>query len=87
MAEFDLFIFFRTALVIFATVYSVLMFSSGIWRLVDVFGGGDPKKQMLRLYMSYQLLTIRLSPVRGELIQITLWLILLVCIWRAHSLI
>jgi len=87
MADFDLFIFFRTALVIFATTYSVLMLSSGIWRLVHLFGGQDAKMQMLRLYASYQLLTIRLTPVRDELTQIALWLILLVCVWRLHSLI
>jgi hypothetical protein len=85
MADFDLFILFRSALVIFATIYSVLLTVSGMWRLVRVFAGADPKKQMLRLYLSYQLLTIRLAPVRSELIQIALWLTLLVGIWRLHS--
>jgi hypothetical protein len=67
MAEFDLFILFRMTLVVFLTVYSALTLSSGIWRLVTLFSGSDPQKQMLRLYASHQLLTIRLAPVRGEL--------------------
>ena len=87
MAEFDLFIFFRTTLVIFLTTYAALMLGSIVHRLVSLFGGEDPKKQTLRLYVSYQLLAIRLTPVRGELLQIALWLTLLVCIWRLHSLI
>ena len=87
MAEFDLFIFFRTTLVIFLTTYAALMLGSVVGRLVSLFGGEDPQKQSLRLYVSYQLLTIRLTPVRGELLQIALWLALLVGIWRLHALI
>jgi hypothetical protein len=87
MDGFDLFIFFRTTLLIFATTYSVLMLSSGIWRVVRLFGGENPRKQMLRLYVSYQLVTIRLRPVRGELLQLALLLVMLVCIWRLHALI
>ncbi len=87
MPEFDLFIFFRTTLVIFLAIYSALILSSTVWRLTTLFTGDDPKKQMLRLYVSHQLLTIRLKPVRGELLQIVFWFLILVCLWRLHRLI
>ena len=87
MATFDLFILFRTLLVIFLTIYSALMLSSTLWRLVGLLAGNDPTRQILRLYVSYQLLTIRLAPVRDELIQIALWLVVLISLWWLHFLI
>jgi len=87
MAGFDLFIFFRTALFLFLAVYSLLLLGSSIWRLRVLFAGSDPAKRMLRLYVSYQLLTIRLKPLRGELGQIALWSALLACLWWLHTLI
>ena len=87
MPEFDLFIFFRTTLLVFLTVYSVLLLGSSVWRVMVLFTGSDPAKEMLRLYVSYQLLTIRLKPVRGELAQIAFWLLVLASLWRLHALI
>ncbi|MFQ5807907.1 MAG: hypothetical protein ACE5I3_15790 [Phycisphaerae bacterium] len=87
MPKFDLFIFFRTTLLVFLTIYSLLLLSSGIWRLGALFAGSDSTRQMLRLYVSYQLLTIRLKPVRSELSQIVFWLLMLACLWWLHTLI
>jgi hypothetical protein len=87
MPELDLFAFFRSTLVVFLTIYSLLLLSSGIWRLVGLFRGSDQSKQMLRLYVSYQMLTIRLAPLRGELIQIAFWLALLALLSWLHTLI
>lgn len=87
MPEFDLFIFFRTTLVIFLTIYSLLLLSSTVWRLTALLSGSDPRKQMLRLYVSYQLLAIRLGPARGELAQIAFWLLMLGSLWWLHTLI
>lgn len=87
MPEFDLFLFFRSTLVVFFTIYSVLLLSSGIWRLVVLLRGSDQTRQMLRLYLSYQLLTIGPKPVRGELVQIAFWLLILGALGWSHRLI
>lgn len=87
MVEFDLFIFFRAILVVFLTTYTLLMLGGLVRRLIAILSGTDPQKEMLRIYVSYQLLTLRLTPLRGELLQIALWLLLLVGIWRLHALI
>ena len=87
MSEFDLFIFFRATLFVFLAVYSVLLLGTSVWRLTALFSGSDPTKRMLRLYVSYQLLTIRLKPLRGELAQIAFWLAALACLWWLHTLI
>lgn len=87
MAEFDLFIFFRTTLVIFLTTYALLVLGSTVWRLKRLFAGDDPSRQMLRLYVSYQMLTIRLAPLRAELVQIGFWSLVLVCVWWLHRLV
>ena len=87
MPELELFTFFRTTLFFFLAVYSILLLSTSIWRLTALFSGGDPRKQVLRLYVSYQLLTIRLRPIRGELIQIAFWLMVLGSLWWLHTLI
>ena len=87
MPEFDLFTFFRTTLFIFLGLYSALLLVSTVWRLRALLSGSDSGKQMLRLYVSYQLLTIRLRPLRGELVQIAFWLTMLGVLWWLHTLI
>ena len=87
MADFDLFIFFRTTLVVFLTTYSLLVLGSTVWRLKRLFAGDDASRQMLRLYVSYQMLTVRLTPLRAELAQIGFWLLALVFVWWLHRLI
>jgi hypothetical protein len=85
--EFDLFIFFRMTLFVFVGIYSILMLLSTIRRLIALLAGDDPRKNMLRLYVSYNLLTIRIAPLRGELIQIAFWSAGLLLVWWLHTLI
>jgi len=87
MGEFSLFEFYRTALFVFLTIYYVLALLSGLARVIRLLSGDDPSKQMFRLYVSYSLLTIRLAPLRGELVQIGGWLAGLIVLWWLHTLI
>jgi hypothetical protein len=84
MAEVDLFILFRTALFVFLTTYAVLVLISLAWRLRELLGGADQRRQTMRLYVSYQLATIRVKPLRGELVQIGFWLAALGILWWLH---
>jgi len=87
MTEPDLFIFFRTLLFLFLGAYSLLLLASGLWRLRLLLSGPQTPRQLLRLYLSYQLLTIRLRPLRGELLQIGLWTLMLCLVWWLHTLV
>ena len=85
--EFDLFTFFRMTLFVFLGIYTTLMLLSTIRRAIVLFSGDDPRKELLRLYVSYHFLTIGVAPLRNELIQIAFWLAVLLLVWRLHALI
>jgi hypothetical protein len=87
MPDFDLFTFFRSALFLFLGVYSLLLLLSTIGRLHALLSGSDARKQMLRVYLSYQVLTIHVKPFAGELAQIAGWLIVLGMLWWLHRLV
>lgn len=87
MPDLDLFTFFRSALFFFLGVYSLLLLISTIGRLRTLLSGGDTRKQMLRVYLSYQVLTIHVKPLADELAQIAGWLILLGILWWLHWLV
>lgn len=87
MPDIDLFILFRTLLFVFLTIYAVLTLASTIARVWALFAGADSARQVLRLYVSYQLLTIQLKPVRGELAQMAFWAMMLGVLWWLHTLI
>ncbi|MBW7904155.1 MAG: hypothetical protein LC135_13545 [Phycisphaerae bacterium] len=83
----DPFILFRGLLVTLLTVYATLALVTGavqFWRLIS---GEDRHKRLLRTYLGYQLLSLRLRPVAGELTQIAAWTILLIIVWRLHHLV
>jgi hypothetical protein len=84
MPELDLFILFRTLLFIFLTIYSILLMVSGLWQVRVLLRGDDPAQEMLRVYVSYQLLTVRIKPLRGELTRIAFWLLMLGVLWWLH---
>jgi hypothetical protein len=84
MPELDLFILFRTLLFIFLTIYSILLMVSGLWQVRALLRGDDPTHDMLRVYVSYQLLTIRIKPLRGELARIAFWVAMLGVLWWLH---
>jgi hypothetical protein len=87
MPGLDLFTFFRTTLFIFLGIYSLLLLVTGLLRLKALFSGSDRTKEFLRLYVSYELLTIRLKPLRGELVQIAVLVCVLAGVWWLHTLI
>jgi hypothetical protein len=85
MQEFDLFTLFRTLLFVALTTYTVLATVSGLRRVVGLLRGRDPRKRLLRAYLGYQLVSLRLRPLAGELLQIAFWVTMLVCLWWLHT--
>ncbi len=84
MDKLDLFILFRTLLLVALTTYTVLLTAHGLRRLLGYLGGRDPQKRMLRVYLGYQLVSIRLRPLAGELCQIAFWVTMLAALWWLH---
>jgi hypothetical protein len=87
MTELDPFNVFRTALFLGVGAYTVLTTLGTIWRVVGLLRGRDPRKRLLRSYLSYQLATVSLRPLAGELAEIACWLAALIGIWRLHDLV
>ncbi|MBU0637417.1 MAG: hypothetical protein KKB50_01025 [Planctomycetes bacterium] len=85
MAEFDLFVFFRTTLFMFLAIYTLLAGAGTIWRVTRALRGDDPRNRLLRLYLSYQLASVRLRPLSGELLMIAVWALALCSIWWLHT--
>ena len=81
MGDFDLFYFFRFVLAVTLSVYFAMVVGVGLWRLRVLLAGNEPHRHLLRAYLSYQLVSLRLRPLRGELVQIGLLLaaFILVC--------
>ena len=84
MWDFDLFTFYRTCLFVFITVYFVLATTATVVELARLLRGHDPHRRLLRLYLSYQVITFNPRPLAGELLQIVAWTIILVALWRLH---
>ncbi len=87
MSEFDPFAFYRTLLFVFLGIYTVLTMVSAVARVCRLLAGGGTGKRLLRLYLSYQLVSIRLRPFAGELLQIGLLVAMLVVIAWLHALV
>lgn len=85
VAELDLFYTFRTAVFAGLVIYAVLSLSATVWQVVAYLRSDDPKVRWVRRYVTYQLVSMRLSPLAGELFQITLLLAALGTIWWAHG--
>jgi hypothetical protein len=79
------FYWFRTALFVGLAAYYVLTLAGTVWHVAVLLYGSDPHRRLLRLYLSYQLLSFRLRPLASELLQIVLWSAILVLIWWLHS--
>lgn len=80
----DPFVVYRTTLFIALTAYYVLTTTVAAVRVAELLRGTDPRRRLLRVYLSYQLATIRVRPLASELIQILLLSGLLVLIWQLH---
>lgn len=87
MSQLDPFYLFRTMLFVGLSVYYILATSVTIWRLVTLLRGRDRAHRLLRTVVSYQLVTIRLRPLAGELVQIGFLIVVLVVLWWAHGLV
>ncbi len=85
MKEFDLFVLFRTLLFVALTTYTVLVTVSGLRRVVGLLRGRDPRQRLLRAYLGYQLVSLRLRPLAGELLQIAFWATMFLCVWWLHT--
>ncbi len=80
----DPFLWYRTALFVVLAGYFVV---TGVYtglRLVALLGGSDPRKRLLRVVISYQLISFRVRPLAGELIQIVVWGTIAGWIWWLH---
>ncbi|MCK4342184.1 MAG: hypothetical protein KAY37_10740 [Phycisphaerae bacterium] len=85
MPEIEPFYVFRTTLFIALAAYYAVSISSAAWRVGVLLHGDDPRKRLLRLYFSYQLLSFRARPLSGELLQIAFWVTILVLLWWLHT--
>lgn len=83
----DPFLLFRTGLFFALTVYYVLIMTSGALRVARLLAGHDPRTRLLRTYVMYQVVSVRLTPVRGELLQCGLWTAVLLALWWLHGLV
>ncbi len=80
----DPFVLYRSVLFAALAVYTGLTTGIGAWRVAMLLRGDDPQKRLLRLYLSYQLVSVRVRPLMGELWQIALWCLVLLLIWWLH---
>lgn len=85
MLEFDPFDLFRTLLFIVLTAYYVVVTAWTAWWLVDLLRGDDPQRRMIRNIITYQLVTFRVRPLAGELIQIGILAVLLLLLYWMHG--
>jgi hypothetical protein len=84
MHDFDIFNTFRTAIFVGLTLYYFLATGLMTMRLVRVLSGADPRLSLLRAYLSYHLVTIRIRPLAGELAHLALWTTILAALWWMH---
>lgn len=79
------FIVYRQVLFIaLAVYYGVTTVVTG-WQVAALLRGHEPQKRLLRVYLSYQLLTLRLRPSWRELVQIGGWTVILLVLWWLHG--
>ncbi len=81
----DLFILFRTTLFLLLTVYALVTTATAGWHVLRLLRGDRGHQRLLRTYLAYQLLSVRLEPLRGELLQLAFWLTMLAVLWWLHG--
>lgn len=81
----DLFVLFRTTLFFVLTVYTLVTTVTAGWHVLRLLRGDTGHRRLLRTYLGYQLLSVRLEPLGGELLQIALWLTMLGVLWWLHG--
>lgn len=86
MERFDPFVFYRTALFVGLAIWTTgtMMLSALYWW--RWFQGETREKRLARAYAQQLLVSARVKPLMGELVQIVFWTVLLVLLWYAHTL-
>ena len=84
MAELDLFFTFRTAMFVGVAVYAGISLAGTLWFVVSFLRSDDAHMRFVRRYVTYQLASVRIAPLSGELFQIVLLLGALGSVWWAH---
>lgn len=86
MFDFDPLVWFTRAIFLAVTVYYVLWLVVAWRETARLLAGTDPRRRLLRLYVSYCLVTINFQPLRSELVQVGLWtLALILVLWADLS--
>jgi hypothetical protein len=85
VGDYDLFTAFRSLLFLFLAIYAALMLWSMAWQVRRFLAGRGSAKRLLRTYLAYQIVTIRVQPAVGELLQIGFLLMVLLVIWWLHA--
>ena len=85
MIDIDPFAIFRTTLFIALVVYTLVTTVGSILRVAVVLSGSDPEKRLLRAYLSYQLVSVRIRPLAGELLEIAFWVAVLLGLWWLYT--
>lgn len=84
MPELDLFFTFRTAMFVGVAIYSGISLAGTLWFVVSFLRSDDAHMRFVRRYVTYQLASVRIAPLSGELFQIALVLGALGSVWWAH---
>lgn len=81
----DPFAVFRNVLFVALAIYTVLALASTLRQAIHLLAGDAAHQRLLRAYLGYQLVSFRLRPVAGELVQIGLLGLLLAGLWYLHT--
>ncbi len=85
MPELDLFFTFRTAMFVGVAIYSGISLAGTLWFVVSFLRSDGAQMRFVRRYVTYQLASVRIAPLSGELCQIALLLGALGSVWWAHQ--
>ncbi len=76
---------FRTLLAAFIAVYTALYLLVSLRTLHGWLAGDDPGRLVLRRYLAYQMLSVRVRRFTRELVELLAWSVAFVCLWCAHA--
>jgi hypothetical protein len=67
-------------------IYTVLSTGTTVVQLIAFARSRDPRLQLARRYLGYQLASLRIEPLAGELFQIGVLILMLIGLWWTHRL-
>ena len=74
---FDIYFFFSVLFTLFIWTYTILCWIDSARTVQKLLSGTDHGHRLMRLYLSHLLVTVRVRPLAGELLQIGLWVVIL----------